>query len=373
MSNEILKELNAFGQSVWLDNINRAMINDGSLKRLVNLGLKGITSNPTIFNKAISSANDYDDKIQELSSLNKSAFEIYDDLTVRDIQAAADILCDVYKETFWLDGYVSLEVNPDLAFDMDGTVKEALRLNKKVNRPNAMFKVPATIEGCLAAEELIAGGISVNLTLIFSVEQYVHSAQAYLKGIKRLLENGGNAGRTRSVASVFISRIDTAVDNLLDKMQLSSLKGKAAVSNSKLIYKKFLEIFGSGEFKLLEKKGAALQRALWASTSTKNPNYSDIKYVTELIAKDTINTMPQDTLRAFLDHGFIKEALSDDVKDAIAVIDNLEKVGIKIDDVCTRLLEEGILAFRKSFASLLHSIEEKRKILVKDRDGSLVG
>lgn len=363
MSNNVLKDLNGFGQSVWLDNINRAMINDSSLKKLIGLGLRGVTSNPTIFNKAISQSNDYDKDISELSNLDKSAFEIYDELTVKDIQEAAHLFADVYKDSDYLDGYVSLEVNPELAFDMEGTIKEALRLNKKVNRPNVMFKIPANREGCKAAEELIASGLNINLTLIFSVEQYADAAWAYLRGMKRLLKNNADVKKTHSVASVFVSRIDTAVDNLLDKMQLPSLKGKAAVSNSSRIYKKFLEIFGSGEFKLLEDKGVSRQRALWASTSAKNPGYSDIKYVTELIAKDTINTMPEDTLQAFLDHGFIEEAVSEDVKDAITVIDNLDKVGIKIDAVCLKLLEEGILAFRKSFESLLHSIEEKKELL----------
>lgn len=371
MSNNVLKDLNGFGQSVWLDNINRAMINNGSLRKLIDLGLRGITSNPTIFNKAISQSNDYDKDISELSNLDKSTFEIYDELTVKDIQEAARLFADVYKETDCLDGYVSLEVNPELAFDTQETIKEALRLAKKVNRPNVMLKIPTTKEGCKAAEELIALGLNINLTLIFSVEQYVDAAQAYLRGMKRLLENNGDVKKTHSVASVFVSRIDTAVDNLLDKMQLPSLKGKAAVSNSKLIYKKFLEIFGSGEFKLLEDKGVSRQRALWASTSAKNPVYSDIKYVTELIAKDTINTMPEDTLQAFLDHGFIEEAVSEDVKDAITVIDNLDRIGIKIDAICLKLLEEGILAFRKSFESLLDSIEKKKELL-KDRDSSLV-
>lgn len=372
MSNNVLKDLNGFGQSVWLDNINRAMINDSSLKKLIGLGLRGVTSNPTIFNKAISQSNDYDKDISELSNLDKSAFEIYDELTVKDIQEAARLFADVYKDSDYLDGYVSLEVNPELAFDIEGTIKEALRLDRKVNRPNVMFKIPANREGCKAAEELIASGLNINLTLIFSVEQYADAAWAYLRGMKRLLKNNADVKNTHSVASVFVSRIDTAVDNLLDKMQLPSLKGKAAVSNSSRIYKKFLEIFGSGEFKLLEDKGVSRQRALWASTSTKNPTYSDIKYVTELIAKDTINTMPEDTLRAFLDHGFIEEAVSEDVKDAITVIDNLDKVGIKIDAVCLKLLGEGILAFRKSFESLLDSIEKKKELL-KDRDSSLVG
>jgi len=361
-----IQELNTFGQSVWLDNINRSMIKTGKLKQMIELGLCGMTSNPTIFDKAISSGTDYDEKILELCEAGKSTFEIYDDLTVRDVQDAADIFLPVYKESSGLDGYVSLEINPRLAYKTEETIKEAKRLYQKVNRPNVMFKVPVTSQGFSAIEELVALGININSTLIFSLEQYINTANAYIRGIKRILQNKGDVSRIRSVASVFVSRIDTSVDNLLEKKaQIMPLGGKAARSNSRLIYKKYLEIFSSAEFKQIREKGGHLQRVLWGSTSTKNPDYSDIKYVSELIAKNTVNTMPEQTFNAFLDHGKVKEALTSDASEAQKIIDTLKNLGIDINDVCARLLEEGVVAFEKSFDSLLNSIEKKKNIIYK--------
>lgn len=370
MTKTVANELAEFGQSIWLDNINRAMINNGKLKEMVGLGLRGMTSNPTIFDKAISVSADYDEKILELHQEGKSTFEIYDCLTVRDVQDAADILKAVYQETDGLDGYVSLEVSPELAFDTQKTVEEAKRLHKKAKRANVMFKVPATKEGFKAIEELTACGINVNVTLIFSLEQYSDTAQFYLRGIKRFIENKGDCRRVRSVASVFVSRIDTIVDGLLEEKivkgkdrqknaELSLLKGKAAVANSGLIYRKYLDIFSSGEFKKLKDKGANIQRVLWGSTSTKSPGYSDIKYVSELIAKGTVNTMPENTWEAFLGHGKVKEALSADIEDARKVIDGLKDFDVDIGVVCAKLLRDGVAAFQESFESLLHSIEEK--------------
>lgn len=368
MPKSSIQELNTFGQSVWLDNINRSMIKTGKLKQMIELGLCGMTSNPTIFDKAISSGTDYDEKILELCEAGKSTFEIYDDLTVRDVQDAADIFLPVYKESNGMDGYVSLEINPRLAYKTEETIKEAKRLYQKVNRPNVMFKVPVTSQGFSAIEELVALGININSTLIFSLEQYINTANAYIRGIKRLLQNKGDVSRIRSVASVFVSRIDTSVDNLLkEKPTFASLKGKAAVSNSGLIYKKYLEIFSSAEFKQIREKGGHLQRVLWGSTSTKNPDYSDIKYVSELIARNTVNTMPEQTFNAFLDHGKVKEALTADVSEAEKSIAGLKNLGIDINDVCARLLEEGVVAFEKSFDSLLDSIEKKKNIVYKRR------
>lgn len=372
MARTIANELAEFGQSIWLDNINRAMIDSGKLKSMVGLGLRGMTSNPSIFDKAISLSPDYDQKIFELHQQGKTTFEIYDDLTVRDVQDAADILKAVYQETNGFDGYVSLEVNPKLAFDTRQTIEEAKRLHKKVNRANAMFKVPATKEGFKAVEELTACGINVNATLLFSLEQYSSTAQSYIRGIKRFIENRGDANKVRSVASVFVSRIDTLIDGLLERKiakgrdrqknpELSLLKGKAAVANSSLIYKKYLDIFSSTEFKRLKDKGVNAQRVLWGSTSTKNPFYSDIKYVSELIAKNTVNTMPENTWEAFLGHGRVKEALNADIEDAKKAIANLENFGIAIDGICAKLLADGVSAFQESFESLLHSIEEKAK------------
>ncbi len=370
MRETTIERLGEFGQSAWLDNISRSLIESGKLNEMIGWGLRGITSNPTIFDKAIRLSSDYDDKIRELSSTGKSTFEIYDDLTVRDVQAAADIFKPVYEKTGGLDGYISLEVNPQLAFKAEKTIEEGKRLYKKVNRPNVMFKVPSTEAGFKAIEELLACGINVNITLIFSVEQYIKTARVFLRGMRRLAQEGGEVSRVRSVASVFVSRLDTATDRILDeqlrkeqdelaKDELQSLKGKAAVANAKLIFHKYLEIFSSGEFKQLEEKGVNPQRVLWGSTSTKNPDYSDIKYVSELIAKDTINTMPQQTFDAFLDHGVVKEAMTADIKEAQNVVRNLKKSEIDINDICAQLLRDGVVAFEKSFESLLNSIEEK--------------
>lgn len=355
-----IHKLNEFGQSVWIDNINRHMLKSGRLKEMIGLGLRGMTSNPTIFEKAIISGSDYDEEIDKLHRQGSSTFEIYDALTTKDVQDAADIFLPVYKKTRGLDGYVSLEINPALAYKTDETIKEGKRLFGKVNRPNVMFKVPATDEGSRAIEELAASGININATLIFSVGQYAKAALAYLNGMKRLLEYKKDAGRVHSVASVFVSRIDTVVDNLLDKLPDKSLKGRAAVSNSALIYKKYLEIFSSRDFIELKNKGVNIQRVLWGSTSTKNPNYSDVKYVEELIAKNSVNTMPEQTIDAFLDHGKVQEALTSNIFSAQGSLNTLKKSGIDIDAICGTLLKDGVAAFEKSFDSLLSSLEKKK-------------
>lgn len=376
MGETTIEKLGEFGQSVWLDNISRSLIESGRLNEMIGLGLRGVTSNPTIFDKAIRLSSDYDEKIGELYRGGKSTFEIYDNLTIRDVQTAADIFKPVYEKTGGLDGYISLEVNPQLAFKTEKTIEEGKRLYKKVNRPNVMFKVPSTEAGFQAIEELLACGININITLIFSVEQYINTARAFLEGMRRLSQKEDDLSRVRSVASVFVSRLDTTTDKILDgqlakeqdevaKNKLQSLKGKAAVANAKLIFHKYLEIFSSGEFKPLEEKGANLQRVLWGSTSTKNPNYSDIKYVSELIARNTVNTMPEHTLEAFLDHGVVREAITADIKEAQDIIENLKGLGIDINSICAKLLQEGVMAFEKSFESLLNSIEEKVTYLCK--------
>ncbi len=374
MHKTTIQKLNEFGQSVWFDNISRSMIKSGQIKKMISQGLRGITSNPTIFDKAISKSDDYNGHIQELIKDEKTTFEIYDDLTIKDIQDALDIFRPVYNETNILDGYVSLEINPKLACNIQETIEEGKRLYKKVNRPNLMLKVPSTNEGFGAVCELSAAGINVNVTLIFSLEQYTNSVKAYLEGIKRFAQSGGDVGKVHSVASVFVSRIDTMVDKLLDekiknandpkiKDKLKALKGKAAVANSKLIYKKYLEFCSSDEFKALKAKGANMQRLLWGSTSTKNPTYSDVKYVEELIGKGTVNTMPDATYEAFLDHGTIKGSLNNDIADAQSIVEQLRGFDIDIDKVCAKLLDDGVAAFESSFESLLHSIDEKRSKL----------
>jgi len=370
MAETTINELNKAGQSVWLDNINRSMLKSGKLKERIGLGLRGMTSNPSIFNNAVSKSDDYDDEIAALSRAGKTVMEIYDELTVRDIQDAADMYKSVFEESDGLDGYVSLEVDPRLARKARETIDEALRLYQKVDRPNVMFKVPATPEGFDAIEELIAAGVNVNITLIFSQDQYMRTADAYCRGMKRWLASAGDPGIIASVASVFVSRVDSAVDKMLtaraaaagdqaEKDRILSLKGKAAVANSALIYRRYLDILSARDFDIDGEHAVRPQRVLWGSTSTKDPSYPDLKYVTELIGKGTVNTMPDNTFEAFLDHGEAKIALSPDVTGARKVIDDLAGLGIDIDEVNAKLLEEGVVKFEQAFESLLEAIKGK--------------
>ena len=370
MSKDAIKALDAFGQSVWLDNIGRSMIKTGRLQELIGLGLTGMTSNPTIFDKAVGSGKDYDDQIRRLRKAGAATFEIYDELTVTDVRDAADIFRPVYERTKARDGYVSLEISPKLANDAAATIAEGKRLCAKVDRPNVMFKVPATGPGFKAVEELTAAGVNVNITLIFSTKQYRDTALAYLRGIRKLLRDNGDPAKVRSVASVFVSRIDTAVDALLGgivehekkekrKELAASLKGRAAVANARLCFAEHLQLFSAEGTRELLAKGANVQRLLWGSTSTKNPAYSDIKYMTELIGKDTINTTPEATFFAFLDHGQVVEALTADTADADEVLSGLRTLGISIDEVCASLLDKGVQAFDKSLDDLLATIEKK--------------
>ncbi len=368
MDKKILERLAEFGQSIWLDNINREMFESGRLLQLVEAGLRGQTSNPTIFQKAVAGSNVYDKQIRELAAEGRTSFEIYDELTMEDIREAADIFAPVYEKTKGLDGYISLEINPKLAFNAEETIREGIRLYAAVNRPNLMLKVPATEEGYRAIEELTASGININVTLIFALQQYEKTAAAFIEGIKRFK---GSPQKIHSVASVFVSRIDSAVDKLLEEImekdesraeKLKSLQGKAAVANARIIYRKFLDIFHSEEFEKLKARGANIQRPLWGSTSTKNPSYSEIKYIAELIAKDTVNTTPEKTLEAFMEKGSIEEALTSETADAGEVRRHLADAGVNIDEICERLLCEGVKAFVESFDSLLESIEEKTEI-----------
>jgi transaldolase len=359
-----LHDIAALGQSLWIDNISRSMIVNGKLKSLIDQGLRGQTSNPTIFKQAISSSSDYDARIQQLAEAGKSTFEIYDDLTIKDVQDAADLFRSVYENTHGLDGYVSLEINPKLGNELDPQLKEGIRLWHKLNRPNVMIKVPATKNGLGVVEGLIAQGINVNVTLIFSAEQYSQVVWAYFKGLKQRVQNGGDISKVHSVASIFVSRVDTNVDKQLGEKV--SLKGKAAVSNCEIIYYKFQQSFSSEEFKSLKLKGANVQRVLWASTGTKDPQYSDIKYITELIAADTVNTVPDKTLEAVLDHGVAKKVMPGDVASAQKTIEQLRGLGIDVGMVCNQLLDDGLAAFEKSFEELTLCIDEKRaRLLVK--------
>ena len=370
MSRLKMKDLANYGQSVWLDYIDRPLLESGKLAAMIKDGLRGMTSNPSIFNNAIGSSADYDQRIKELKTAGKTTFEIYDELTVKDIQDAADHFQEVYVATDGLDGYVSLEIDPQIADKAEEQIKEGLRLFEKVNRPNVMIKVPSTEAGIPVIEELIANGVNVNATLIFSVLQYEQAAKAYYRGLLRRALEGSDLSGIHSVASIFVSRIDTAVDKLIDakfadetdeakKEAMLSLKGKAAVANSRIIFEEWKALLEGDAAAALKGKNASVQRVLWASTGTKDPDYSDIKYVAELIAAPTVNTLPEKTLGAFLDHGEVKDAFSDDSQAAFDVIEGLKGFDIDINAVCDELLTKGVASFADAFSELSVSIEKK--------------
>ena len=365
-----LSELAQFGQSIWFDFIRRSLITSGELKALVDKGVRGVTSNPAIFAKAIAGSDDYDGAMQELIKADKSVEAIYEDLAIKDIQMAADVLAPVYEATNAVDGYVSLEVSPFLANDTEQTVAEAKRLFETVGRPNVMIKIPATPAGLPAITAAIAAGVNVNVTLIFSLENYKQVAEAYIAGLEQLAQNGPSAkgghgvDRVASVASFFVSRVDSAVDKLLAEAGNTTLQGKIAVANSKVAYAQFNEIIAGPRWQALAAKGARPQRVLWASTSTKNPDYPDTLYVDELIGPDTVNTLPPATLDDFLDHGRAAQTLSGDLSEAQDQIAQLADLGIDLDAVTRKLQDDGVAAFAKPFEALLESISEKRKQLI---------
>lgn len=366
-----IKEAQRLGQSIWLDFIQRGLINSGEFQRFIEQGISGVTSNPTIFEKAITGNSDYDESLLTLARENKDQGEIYEALVLQDIGAAADILRPVYEESRGEHGYVSLEVNPKLAYDTDGTIEEGLRLFAALNRPNIMIKVPATVEGVPAIRRLVAEGINVNVTLLFSLDSYQQSADAYIAGLEELTQKDVDVTRVSSVASLFISRIDTAVDMLLDEHiqqgqeQLKTLRGRAGVATAKLINQAYKDTFSSKRFARLKARGARVQRPLWASTSTKNPAYSDLLYVEPLIGPNTINTMPPGTITAFLDHGKAKATLEEDLPDARRTFVDLEAAGINMESVTGTLLDKGVRAFIDSFDKLLVGITEKSGLLTK--------
>ena len=364
-----LHRLQALGQSVWFDDISRGLIRSGGLQELIDLGVTGLTSNPTIFEKAVSGGADYDDGLRDLAEQGLSAGEIYERLTIEDIQSAADLLRPVYDRTDGADGYASLEVNPHLAHDTGTTTSEAGRLFAALDRPNVMIKVPGTPEGPPAIRSLIARGVNVNVTLLFSLEAYGRAREAYLSGLEDLAASGGDVRSVASVASFFVSRVDTAVDALIEERieaggpGLDTLLGQAAIANAKLAYLDFKETFGGERFARLEAKGARVQRTLWGSTSTKNPEYSDVKYVDGLIGADTVNTVPEPTLRAYLDHGAPSETLEHGLDEAAALPGRLDAAGISMDRVTAKLLADGVKVFADSFDGLLANIERKRAAL----------
>ncbi len=367
------KELLSYGQSIWLDYIRRNLITSGELKRLIEEdGVRGMTSNPAIFEKAIVGSTDYTDFLESLNNRPElDAKRRYELLAIRDIQDAADLLKPVYEESNWRDGYVSLEVSPHLARHTQGTIEEARRLWKEVGRPNVMIKVPGTAEGIPAIEQLIGEGINVNVTLLFSQDVYEHAALAYIAGLEKYAKAGGDLRRMASVASFFISRIDTLVDSLLneklktaqgaDEVQYKSLLGKVAIANGKLAYQRYLRLFSGPRWEALAKKSAQTQRVLWASTSTKNPAYRDVLYVEELIGKDTVNTVPPNTLEAFREHGKLRESLTEDIEGAKKTMADFDRAGISIKDVTDKLTEDAIKLFADPFDKLLAAIEKTRK------------
>ncbi|NKE73218.1 transaldolase [Candidatus Manganitrophus noduliformans] len=372
MKKNPIKELQKQGQSLWLDNVNRALITSGALQRLIDEGLTGLTSNPTIFEKAIGESADYDGDIRRLVSERKEVSEIIDALTIKDIQMAADLFRPIYERTNGADGFVSIELNPALAHQTVATIAAAKALHPRLDRPNVMIKVPATEAGIPAIEALTAEGISINITLLFSLERYEQVASAYIAGIKSRLQQGRPVASIRSVASVFVSRIDTAVDRLLEahiqeagieaeRAAFKALLGKAGIANSKMIYQKFKEIFQGPDFLELQKQGVSLQRVLWGSTGTKNPNYPDLLYVEALIGQETINTVPPATLAAFKDHGKVRPSLEENLGEARETLQKLSAIGIHLRRMTHDIQEEGVKSFSESFEKLFARLAEKRR------------
>jgi len=368
-----LKDLLKFGQSVWLDYIRRDLMTTGELKRLIEEdGLRGMTSNPAIFEKAISDSNLYDDILHSLAGKNLTPIAKFEALAIRDIQDAADGLRAVFDASKGQDGFVSLEVSPYLARNTQGTIEEARRLHKAVGRPNVMIKVPGTTEGLPAFQQLTAEGININVTLLFSQQVYEQIAEAYVAGLEQLAANGGDVSKMASVASFFISRIDSAIDKVVEaklktskdpagQAALNSVQGKVAIANGKLAYQSYLRIFGTDRWKKLAAKGAHTQRVLWASTSTKNPAYSDVMYIEELIGPDTVNTIPPATLDAYRDHGHPRTTLTQNIADAKQVMDTLPKAGISMKEVTDKLTDDGVRLFSEAFDKLLKAIEKNGK------------
>ncbi len=364
-----LVELHAFGQSFWYDNIRRKFLIDGAVQSLIDEdGLRGMTSNPTIFEGAIAGSDDYDAQIAELTRAGAGVETIYEALALDDIRAACDLFAPLFRSSDGGDGFVSLEVSPHLAHDTDGTIREARRLNEAVGRPNVMIKVPATSEGIPAIRQLIGEGININITLMFNMAHYEAVAHAYIDGLQDWVARGGDPREVASVASFFVSRVDTVVDKrlaALDDPAAASLMGKAAVANSRLVYRRYKEIFRAqaGEFAELAAAGAPVQRLLWASTGTKNPAYSDTLYIDELIGPDTVTTMPPATINAFRDHGKVANTLEKDIEEAQLVFDHLAELAIDVNGLTEQLQIDGVAAFIKSFDSLLATITAKRDAL----------
>jgi transaldolase len=366
MAESRLHQLRARGQSVWIDYLSRDLLESGELKRMMEEdAVVGVTSNPTIFQKAISHGNAYDAQLKELLEEEDDAKEIFLHLAVRDVESALDLLAPVHERNAQ-DGYVSIEVDPNLAYDTEATYKEAIRLHEWIDRPNLYVKIPGTEPGLQAIEDCIAAGRSINVTLLFSLQMHKRAMEAYVRGLERFVEGGGDPAKVRSVASFFVSRVDTEADKRLEAIGTEAalaLRGKLAVANARIAYQHYKQVFSGDRWERLEAKGALPQRCLWASTSTKNPEYSDVLYVEDLIGPHTVNTMPEETIQAFQDHGEVRgDTVEDDLEDARALLkEKLPAVGVDYDDVVLTLEKEGVKKFSDSFAELLEGVRAKRE------------
>jgi transaldolase len=367
MADSNLHKLSARGVSVWIDYLSREMLESGKLAKMMDEdAIVGVTTNPTIFQKAIESGTAYDEQIKELLQEETDPKEVFLKLSAQDVDAATDLLAKVHEANAQ-DGYVSWEVDPTLAYDREGTFDEAMRLHKWLDKPNLYVKIPATKPGLGAIEDCIAHGKSINVTLIFSLQRYREVVEAYLRGLERLVASGGDPSKVHSVASFFVSRVDTEADKRLDAIgtkEALALRGKLAIANAKLAYEHYEQSFSGPRWEFLEGKGASPQRCLWASTSTKNPDYRDVIYVEELIGSDTVNTMPEETIRAFQDHGEVRgDTVCEGVKEAHELIEQLRAVGVDYDDVTETLELEGVQKFADSFAELLAGVGSKHRAL----------
>jgi transaldolase len=361
MADSRLHQLSKLGQSVWIDFLSREMLRSGELARLIEEdAVVGVTSNPTIFQKALSTGDAYDEQLREALEDERDPKELFIRLAARDVGEACDLLRPVWDEGGGRDGYVSIEVDPTLAYDTEATTAQAARLHGLIDRPNLFVKIPATKPGLPAIEDMIAKGRSINVTLIFSLERYVEVAEAYIRGLERLVAGGGRPATVASVASFFVSRVDTEADRRLDEIGgHDELRGKLAVANAKLAYQRYKELFAGERWEFLAGKGATPQRCLWASTSTKNPEYPDTLYVDDLIGQETVNTMPEETIRAFQDHGTVTPTLEEGIDEAEAVFERIAAAGVDYDDVTETLEREGVDKFADSFAELLDGIRAK--------------
>ena len=364
MAQSRLHDLSEHGVSVWVDSLSREMLETGELKRLIHEdAVVGVTSNPTIFEKALSTGEWYDEQLRAELDRTDDTKEVFFALAVQDIKRACDLLRPVWERTDGVDGFVSIEVDPDLAYERDATFEQARLLTELVDRPNLFVKIPATVPGLGAIEDSIAAGRSINITLIFSLERHTAVAEAYVRGLERLVAAGGDPTHVASVASFFVSRVDTEADRRLTEVGREDLQGRLAVDNAKLAYQHYLEVFSGPRWDALASTGARPQRCLWASTSTKNPAYRDVLYVEELIGPATVNTMPFETIAAFQDHGVVRETLTEGVDEARALLDELAAAGVDYDEVTATLESEGVQKFSDSFASLLEGVDAKRAAL----------